>query len=194
MLKPHSFAHGHWLNPPRTWRASEDRLEIETDPETDFWQQTHYGFEHANGHALLFDMPERFVAEVTFHGRFASKYEQAGLILWESETRWIKAGIENADGRATLAVVVTDGRSDWSMAPADNAVDDWTIRMSVTDSAVIVHALGLGNWQILRVANFVARGAKVGPMACSPLGAGLRVEFSALRSGNLPKDPLYISA
>lgn len=194
MMQTVSFDRGSWMNPPKSWSVSGTSLSVTTDAQTDFWQKTHYGFEHSNGHALLFDMPEHYAAEVTFTGDFTSKYEQAGLLLWESETRWIKAGIENADGRANLAVVVTDGRSDWSMAPANGAVCDWTIRMSVTDSAVLVHALGLGNWQILRVANFVASGAKLGPMACSPLGEGLKVEFCDFRLGNLPKDPLYISA
>lgn len=193
MLDPISFDRGRWLNPPKDCRVAPESLMIETAAETDFWRETHYGFNHCNGHALLFDMPERFAAEVTFSGRFTSKYEQAGLLLWEKEDRWIKAGIENADGRANLAVVVTDGRSDWSMAPADGAVSDWTLRMTVTDTAVIVHALGLGNWQILRVANFVSRGARLGPMACSPLGEGLRVEFAGFRAGPVPEDPLYLS-
>ncbi len=193
MLEPIPFDLGRWLNAPAKSQVTSDRLMIETESQTDFWRETHYGFTHANGHALLFDMPERFSAEVTFSGRFTSKYEQAGLLLWESETRWIKAGVENADGRANLAVVVTDGRSDWSMAPADRAVSDWTIRMTATETAVIVHARGLGNWQILRVANFAAQGARIGPMACSPLGEGLQVEFFDFNAGPVPDEPLYIS-
>jgi regulation of enolase protein 1 (concanavalin A-like superfamily) len=192
MLESIPFDRGKWLNPPAKSQIASDRLMIETAAQTDFWRETHYGFTHSNGHALLFDMPERFAAEVTFSGRFTSKYEQAGLLLWESETRWIKAGIENADGRANLAVVATDGRSDWSMAPADDAVSDWTIRMTATDAAVIIHARRLGSWQILRVANFVACGARIGPMACSPLSAGLQVSFSDLLAGPVPEEPLYI--
>lgn len=194
MLETIPFVRGGWLNPPTKSQIASDQLLIETEAQTDFWRDTHYGFTHSNGHALLFDMSERFAAEVTFSGRFTSKYEQAGLLLWESETRWIKAGIENADGRANLAVVVTDNRSDWSMAPADGALNDWTIRMTATDASVIVHARGLGKWQILRVANFVANGARIGPMACSPLGEGLQVTFSDLRAGPVPEEPLYISS
>ncbi|MEP1209218.1 MAG: DUF1349 domain-containing protein [Rhizobiaceae bacterium] len=193
MLEPIPFDRGGWLNPPAKSQITSDRLMIETDLQTDFWRETHYGFTHANGHALLFDMPARFVAEVTFSGHFASKYEQAGLLLWESETRWIKAGIENADGQPNLAVVVTEGRSDWSMAPADGGVNDWTIRMTATDASVIVHARVVGKWQILRVANFIADGARIGPMACSPLGEGLQATFCNLCTGPVPEDPLYIS-
>lgn len=207
MLEPRSFDQGTWLNPPAISRLAPHQLMIETDAETDFWRQTHYGFTHANGHALLFDMPQTFVAETTFQGRFSSKYEQAGLLLWENDRRWIKAGIENADGRANLAVVVTDGRSDWSLAPTGGgevgdgeggergaaAAEAWTIRMTATDTAVIVHARGAAGWQILRVANFICDGARVGPMACSPLNAGLQVHFSNFRTGPVPQDPLYLS-
>jgi uncharacterized protein len=35
-----------------------------------------------------------------------------------SNERWAKAGVEFADGRAQIGAVVTDGLSDWSLAPA----------------------------------------------------------------------------
>lgn len=194
MLELIPFDRGVWLNPPAVKQVSTDRLMFETDENTDFWRETHYGFIHSNGHALLFDMPDQFVAEVTFSGQFTSKYEQAGLLLWESESRWIKAGIENADGRANLAVVVTDGKSDWSMTPVDGEASCWTIRMTITETATIIHARGENSWKILRVANFVSRAARIGPMACSPLNGGLRVTFSDFQSGPVPYEPLYISA
>ena len=193
MMQPISFTDGAWLHQPAKAAVAADRLTLETEAETDFWCRTHYGFTHTNGHALLFDMPDRFVSQVRFSGRFQSKYEQAGLLLWESENRWIKAGIEYADGRPNLAVVVTDGRSDWSMAPADEQATDCTIRMTVTESAVIVHARQRQKWQILRVANFVSRGARIGPMACSPLSDQLEVTFSDFCVGPAPDDPLYLT-
>ena len=193
MLDPIPFSRGKWLNPPAKVTVAADELILETEAETDFWCQTLYGFTHTNGHALLFDMPDQFVSQVHLSGRFVSKYEQAGLLLWESENRWIKAGIENADGRANLATVVTDGRSDWSMAPAEGQAIDWTIRMTVTKSAVILHARQRQQWQILRVANFDSHGARIGPMACSPLSEGLKVKFSKFCSGPVPNEPLYLT-
>ena len=187
-----SFDAGVWLNPPPVSRLRADRLELETAQGTDFWRRTHYGFERANGHALLFAMPERFAAEISFSGAFLSKYEQAGLLLWESETRWIKAGIEYADGRPNLAVVVTDGGSDWSMAPLAALPESCRVRMTATQSSVIVHAHVAGAWQILRVSDFVAKGARLGPMACSPESAGLKVSFGPLAVGPVPADPLYL--
>jgi regulation of enolase protein 1 (concanavalin A-like superfamily) len=187
------FRAGRWLNRPEVLVQDAGALRFRTAEGGDFWRQTHYGFERASGHALLCDMPERFAAEVEFAGRFEAKYEQAGLLLWQSAQRWIKAGIEYADGRPNLAVVVTDGRSDWSMAPADPGVTAWRLRMTATDTAVIVHARGAGGWQILRVSGFVAgAGVRLGPMACSPLSAGLEVTFREMTLGPVPDDPLYL--
>lgn len=187
------FREGQWLNRPEVVRQTADEVTLRTAEGGDFWRHTHYGFVHDNGHALLFDVPRPVVAEVRFSGRFESKYEQAGLLLWDGATRWIKAGVEYADGRPNLAVVVTDGRSDWSMAPADPAVTEWRLRMTATGSAVIVHARGPGGWQILRVSGFVAgASARLGPMACSPLGAGLEVTFREMTVGPVPEDPLYL--
>ena len=53
-----------------------------------------------------------------FRGDFAAQYDQAGLMLRVDEEHWIKAGIELADGRMWLSVVVTNGVSDWSQQPA----------------------------------------------------------------------------
>ena len=79
------------------------------------------------------------------------------------------------------------------ISAADGAMSDWTIRMTATDTAVIVHARGSGGWQILRVANFIPHGARAGPMACSPLSSGLRVMFTNYCMGPVPGEPLYIS-
>ncbi|EGH34067.1 hypothetical protein PSYJA_36139, partial [Pseudomonas syringae pv. japonica str. M301072] len=38
------FDKGFWLNPPRHCSLTDERLTVTTDPQTDFWQQTHYGF------------------------------------------------------------------------------------------------------------------------------------------------------
>ena len=33
-----------WIHPPKEFKISEDSVEITTDPETDYWQRTYYGF------------------------------------------------------------------------------------------------------------------------------------------------------
>ena len=45
---------GVWLNEPERWTAQGDRLEMVTDRATDFWRETHYGFNRDSGHFLAF--------------------------------------------------------------------------------------------------------------------------------------------
>ena len=45
---------------------------------------------------------------------FQSLYDQAGIMVRIDAQHWVKAGIEFSDGRAMLASVLTDGRSDWA--------------------------------------------------------------------------------
>ena len=41
-------------------------------------------------------------------------FDQAGLMIYFSETHWLKTGIEVVDGIPRLACVVTNNFSDWS--------------------------------------------------------------------------------
>ncbi|MEG0354210.1 MAG: DUF1349 domain-containing protein, partial [Lachnospiraceae bacterium] len=42
-----------WLNKPRDFSIQSNKIEIETEPETDYWQRTYYGFQNDNAPALL---------------------------------------------------------------------------------------------------------------------------------------------
>ena len=49
-----------------------------------------------------------------------STFDQAGIFVRVSAQRWVKAGVEFADGCPSVGAVVTDWRSDWSLAPTPN--------------------------------------------------------------------------
>jgi uncharacterized protein len=179
---------GEWLNPPASSEFIDDGLVISPDAGSDFWQLTSYGFSHDSGHALMTTflngsaMPD-CAMEVTFLGNFAHQFDQAGLLLRVTPTRWIKAGVEHSDGSLQLGAVVTSERSDWSLQP----LREWgdrpvTIRASVSAGAATIRArCGDGAWQLVRVAPLhVAEGEVLrgGPFACAPSKAGLTVRFT----------------
>ena len=94
--------------------------------------------------------------------------------------RWVKAGVEFADGVAQLGVVVTDGLSDWSSAP----VPEWagervTIRASRSGDAVTIRArTGDDAWRFVRLVPLdPALDVHAGPFVCAPTRAGLAVRF-----------------
>ena len=175
---------GGWTREPTTARIDGDDLVVGASEGSDFWRTTHYGFVHDDGHALLAAWPTDAAVEVTFDtSTLTGLYDQAGLMLFAGDERWVKAGLEISDGVLHLGAVVTDGSSDWSLAP----VPDWagqhvTIRASrsgVHGDAVTIRArTEASGWRTLRVAPFTPAAASAGPMVCAPMRADLEVRFT----------------
>lgn len=190
------FEGGAWLNEPSRWRLEADRLTMLTDNETDFWRETYYGFVHDNGHAYLLPADDGFTAVLRIRAHYTATFDQAGLMLYLDEGHWLKCGVELTDGDRFLSVVVTNGRSDWSICQPFRELEDFLLRMTVKDGSVLIHASRDGVvWSMLRVASFApAPRYRVGPMACSPSRAGLEVTFSDLSIGPASTEPLHAEA
>jgi hypothetical protein len=163
-----------WLNEPGRWSGDLDALTVDVEPRTDFWRTTHYGFVRDSGHFAYAEMGRE--ASLRFRGDFDAQYDQAGLMLRVDADTWIKAGIERADGRDWLSVVVTRGLSDWSQqpAPAPDADGWWSIRAVRDGDAVQL----LAGDQPIRLAP-LPPDAKVlaGPMCAAPQGPGFTARF-----------------
>jgi regulation of enolase protein 1 (concanavalin A-like superfamily) len=112
-----------------------------------------------------------------FRGDFEAQYDQAGLMLRVDAEHWIKAGLEFADGRLWLSVVVTNGVSDWSQQPAPEPDADgwWSIRAVREHDAIQI----LSGDQPVRLAP-LADGAASGPMCAAPKGPGFPCSFAPL--------------
>ncbi len=178
------WANGRWTNPPEAVVESGTALLITAKEGSDAWRTTSYGFVHDSEHALLAPFPQDSAVEVEFTAAFSQQFDQAGIFVRVSSTHWIKAGVEYADGRPQLGAVVTDGMSDWSLAP----VPDWLdrkilIRVSRAGDALTIRAsVDGGELQLVRVVPFApALAAQAGPLVCAPTRAGLTVPFHAWR-------------
>lgn len=187
---------GTWFNPPTAVEQRPGELAVTAVEGSDFWRETLYGFTRDSGHALLTPVLPEGALEVDLRLDFDKLYDQAGLLLRTDEAAWLKAGVEISDGVPHVGAVVTNGRSDWSLAP----VPGWagtviTIRASWSAGAVTLRARADGGpWRTLRVSPFtVAGGTAAGPYLCSPERAGLTVTFTGLRRGRpdtgLHEDP-----
>lgn len=183
-----------WMNPPSSWRvdSARSRLVIESDPETDFWQRTHYGFQRDNGHFLYCAAPESAVITAQFHSYPAHQYDQAGLMVRFSETCWLKASVEfEPDGPSPLGAVVTNhGYSDWSLqefsAPSCDGCLSYCLRVKLQGTEVQVEhsATEFGPWRLIRMARLspeAGNQAACGIYACSPQARGYRAEIEFLR-------------
>ena len=176
-----------WLNPPQHWTLEHDTLHFSTEPGTDFWRTTHYGFVRDNGHLYGEQVSGDCTLEATFSADYDTLYDQAGLMLRLGETHWIKTGIEYTDGIQHLSVVVTNTYSDWSVLPLPSNPDRMHLRLTRRDDAVMIqYALQPDHWQLLRLAYFPTGPALAGAMACTPerqTAPGLRVTFHRLHVG-----------
>lgn len=175
-----------WLNEPKIWSANGTSLELTTELETDFWQTTHYGFQHDNGHAYLTEVTGDFCAEVAFTGRYEELYDQAGILVRIDRKNWIKAGIEFTDGMMHLSTVVTREISDWSVVPLHdhNPADPVFVRlMRQADAVRVQYHLGDQSWQMTRLCPFPSADARAGPTACSPTRQGFEASFHNISVG-----------
>lgn len=117
---------------------------------------------------------------MTFVAAFEEQFDQAGVFLRINEFKWIKAGVEFADSNPQLGAVVTDGSSDWSVAP----VPSWsgrkvTVRASRSKDAVTIRArVDDEPFRLVRLAPFDADAVvSAGPFCCAPTRSGLDVRF-----------------
>lgn len=190
---------GRWTREPAETRRDDAALVVTAVEGSDYWRTTHYGFVHDDGHGLLADWAAGTAVEVTFDAStLTALYDQAGILLFAGEEQWVKAGLEVSDGVLHLGAVVTNGVSDWSMAPVPEwAGETVTIRASrggeAVDAVTLRARTATSGWRTLRVAPFTAGAAQAGPMICAPMRADLEVRFTrwavTAADGDLHEDP-----
>jgi len=183
-----------WHAEPPDWTLTDAALTLTTGNETDFWQDTFYGFRRDDGHFLGREVTGDFTAEVSFEADYQILYDQAGLMMRGDARTWLKAGIEYSDDVTNFSTVVTrDGRSDWSVIAVPKVSGPQQVRLTRLGGAVITHYLGGdGRWHLMRLADVPAAApVRVGPMACSPQRAGLKVRFHAVQIGPPVANPLH---
>ncbi|GAA3439450.1 DUF1349 domain-containing protein [Kutzneria kofuensis] len=170
-----------WLNEPKSWSAAET-LTVQTDPDTDFWRTTHYGFIRDTGHVFAREVSGDFRLRTSFAGAYTHQYDQAGAMLRIDAENWIKTGIELVDGHQQASVVVTRGLSDWSVTPIPDA-ERISIEIERSGDAVTVR-YGLDEAEpttMLRLAYYPpAVPTLAGVMCASPDGPGYSVTFDRL--------------
>lgn len=84
-----------WINKPKHSKIESSKVSIITDPQTDFWQRTYYGFQNNNAPALLSKIADKyfsFVVKTEFNSK--QRYDQCGVIIYQDSDNWFKASIE----------------------------------------------------------------------------------------------------
>ena len=89
-----------WINQPASSAWTADGLSITTQPGTDLWQRTYYGFRNDNAPMLLTRTAEPYFS-FTVRTDFDSKrrFDQCGVIVYQDSDNWLKASIEYENER-----------------------------------------------------------------------------------------------
>lgn len=177
----------YWFNEPSKFQVGEG-LEIWTDPNTDFWQRTHYGFRNDNGHCLLQDLTGDFAFSTRVEFKPQGKYDQCGLVLRLDAENWIKASAEyiSAENMKLGSVVTNLGYSDWATQDISPDVGQLWYRASKRGPDVkLEFSLDGDLWQQMRICHLHQASEKiaVGVYACSPLAGSFWSRFHWLNIG-----------
>lgn len=175
---------GRWTHDPVAVVEQGEDLAVTAVEGSDAWRHTSYGFVHESEHALVAPFAVGSAVEVEFTAEFTGEFDQAGLFIQAAVDRWVKAGVEFADGVPMVGAVVTNVNSDWSVAP----VPEWSgarilVRASRANGALTIRVGPVGEpLRLVRVLPFADEwDAEAGPMICAPTRAGLTVIFHEWR-------------
>ena len=176
-----------WTRPPKTFAIGEDRITVTTEPHTDLWQRTYYGFRNDNAPALQMETEEEFFSFVV-KTEFSSshhRFDQCGVVLYPDSDNWLKGSIEyeNEEYQRLGSVVTNLGYSDWATTDIPADVKTMWYRLSRRKSDYCIECSADGeNFKQMRICH-LHQGAgtiRFGIYACSPEDSSFEAVFTNL--------------
>ncbi len=189
---------GKWLNKPSQCHLTEKKVIIETEPETDFWQRSYYGFRNDNAPALLFQSNDNFTLTTKVSFEYKKQFDQCGLIIYLDSNNWFKSSIEfEKENYSRLGSVVTNsGYSDWATCDISLPSEIWYRLNRRGPDFLIEYSFDGKLYNQMRIFHLNALGEttkamgkanpplpaqeriKFGFYACSPSDSSFRAEFT----------------
>jgi len=155
------FTNGKWIFEPKFSEVSIDSVSITTEPNTDLWQRSYYGFRNDNAPALQIESEENFTFTAKANFTYQTQFEQCGLINHLNNQNWIKPSIEYENQAfSRLGSVVTNfGYSDWATSDIPLPKEIW-YRLSRRGADFLIESTleGIVSKQIARISFASASG------------------------------------
>ena len=174
-----------WTRAPKEYTISDDRIEITTEPHTDLWQRTYYGFRNDNAPVLQMETEEEFFSFVvkTDFSSSHTRFDQCGVAVYLDSENWLKGSIEfeNAEFQRLGSVVTNLGFSDWATTDIPASVKTMWYRLSRRKSDFCIESSHDGvNFKQMRICHLHAGSGKIrfGIYACSPEESSFRAVFT----------------
>ena len=175
-----------WTREPKKYTINENQIRIITEPGTDLWQRTYYGFQNDNAPALQMETDETYFSFIV-KTDFASKrrFDQCGIVMYLDSENWLKASIEyeNETYQRLGSVVTNHGYSDWATTDIPASIKSMWYRLSRRESDYCIEYPEDGaNFKQMRICHLSEGAGKVrfGIYACSPEQSSFEAIFSHL--------------
>jgi regulation of enolase protein 1 (concanavalin A-like superfamily) len=176
-----------WFFPPLQFSIGNGIVAITTDPKTDFWQRTYYGFRNDNAHVLYTTTSEpyfSFTVKTAF--QYSALFDQCGIALYQDSENWAKAGIEFHDNNTMWlgSVVTNGGYSDWATADIGTEITAMWYRLSRRNSDFLFENSVDGvHYSQMRIFHLMKGDGAInfGLLACSPGSNSFDAFFSDIK-------------
>lgn len=173
-----------WTRKPKQSVISQDYAELFTEPGTDLWQRTYYGFQNDNAPVLQTRTTDKYFSFVV-KTRFESKhrFDQCGIAMYLDSENWLKASVEyeNEEYQRLGSVVTNHGYSDWATSDISADIKEMWYRFSRRESDYCIECSLDGiTFKQMRICHMWKGTEEIvfGIYACSPENSSFKAIFS----------------
>jgi len=178
-----------WIREHAVYTLDKDRITITTQPGTDLWQRTYYGFRNDNAPVLQMTTEETYFS-FTVKTEYDSKhrYDQCGIALYLNSDNWLKASVEyeNEQFQRLGSVVTNLGYSDWATTDIDASIKTMWYRLSRRESDYCIECSFDGvEFRQMRICHLHEGSGMIqfGIYACSPEDSSFTAVFTDMNFG-----------
>lgn len=172
-----------WTRKPQKYDIQDQKIIITTEPETDLWQRTYYGFRNDNAPVLQMKTSEKyfsFIVKTEFNSK--RRFDQCGVVMYLNSDNWLKASIEyeNEEFQRLGSVVTNRGYSDWATTDIDASIHSMWYRLSRRESDYCIECSTDGvHFKQMRICHMWEGADEIefGIYACSPENSSFDAVF-----------------
>ena len=162
-----------WYNEPTNVRFVESGMQIETKPQTDFWQNVQHNIHKDNGHFFYTEKKGDFFITIKWHFESMIASDQCGLMIRVDSLNWAKTSLLCTDiSIPQLGCVISHhGNSDWSNFPLQSMpYDIWFRAVHRGNDFWLYYSVDGINFVQTRMFSLPLSDSsvKIGAYACSP--------------------------
>ena len=176
-----------WIREADQSDVTDDRIIIYTQPKTDLWQRTYYGFQNDSAPVLQMKTSEKyfsFIVKTEFDTK--ARFDQCGIVVYLDSENWMKASIEyeNEQYQRLGSVVTNHGYSDWATTDIDASVKSMWYRLSRRESDYCIECSTDGiTFQQMRICHLWEGNEEIsfGVYACSPVEGSFQAKFTNMQ-------------